>query len=93
MGTTPKPLRILALPPVDSWPEVAALAAQGHKIHTLTDLIQAETTIPGEGEGFDYDVILGPQCWRMDEQHRKYFKLAVEEARRARYPVKGKKNA
>ncbi len=85
MGTTPKPLVMVVLPPVDTWPEVAALAAQGHTVLTLAQVL-ADPTGPA------IDVWLGPECWRMDEQHRKYLKLAVEEARRARYP-KGKKNA
>lgn len=88
MGTTPKPLTIIVLPPVDTWPEVAELEAQKHTIIRY----YPPNDIPWDKLA-DADVILGPQCWRMDEQHRKYLKLAVEEARRARYPVKGKKNA
>lgn len=83
MGKTPKPLTILVTPPLDQWEEVAALQAQGHSIHVWGD----QTT------GFEYadhDLILGPTCWRMDAQHRKYLDLAITEARRARYPTEKK---
>ena len=87
MGTTPKPILIVALSPLETWEEIAALQAQGHTVLSLTDLYESEYKIS------DVDLFLGPTAWRMDEQHRKYLPLAIAEGRRARYPVvkKGKK--
>ena len=83
MGKTPKPLVIVALPPVDGWPELAALEAQGHTIIRWTN-DNFEVEMRGA------DVVLGPTCWRMDEAHRKFLQLAVESARHARYPLEKK---
>lgn len=58
------------------------MAAQGHHVHTLTDVLEGRVHMS------HVDVFLGPTCWRMDEQHRKFLKLAVESARHARYPLK-----
>ena len=74
MGKTPKPLNILVVN-LPHWEELDALAEQGHNI----SYAQAA-----------WDIILGPTCWRMDEQHRKYLDLAISEARRRRYPTKDK---
>ena len=79
MGHTPKPLKIITIGDLKDWPEIAALDAQGHEIiaHALTHA----------------DLILGPTCWLMDEQHRKYLDLAIAEARRRRYPPTKKASA
>lgn len=81
MGRTSKPLKIVALGGLEEWDEVKALAAQGHEVVSLPDHVDLE----------DADVILGPTCHRMDELHRPYLKLAIEEARRRRYPPKEEK--
>ena len=79
MGTTPKPLRLLVDASMAGWEELAAMEAQGH------------TVVVMDMEGaWKPDVILGPRCWRMDGEHRKYLELAIKEARSVRYP-KGKK--
>lgn len=85
MGTTPKPLLIIALSPLDTWGEIVALKGQGHEVLSLTEFYESSHT-PDE-----VDLFLGPTAWRMDESHRKYLPLAIAEGRRARYPVmKGK---
>ena len=72
MGKTSKPLRIGVQQNIKEWSELAALKAQGHEINALYD--------------YDYDLILGPTCHRMNEDLRKYLPLALAEARRVKYP-------
>lgn len=74
MGTTPKKLDILLTDQeMIDWPEVQELASKGHLIKVAEFEVKP-------------DVILGPQCWRMGKDARKYFKLAIDEARKVRYP-------
>ena len=79
MGKTPKPLRIVVIHPISKWEDFAAFKNQGHDV---TEFFMEEV-----------DLILGPTCWRMDEQHRKYLDLAISEARRRRYPPTKKEGA
>jgi hypothetical protein len=83
MGKTSKRLTIVALSPVNDWPELATLEAQGHTIlrATAADKMPAVWSLQA-------DVILGPACWRMDEAHRKYLPLAIATVRRIKYPPK-----
>lgn len=71
MGKTPanKRLVIVAYPPVSEWPELKELADKGHEVRYEL------------GEYSNADLILGPNCWRMDEPLRKYLDLAVKNAR------------
>ena len=86
MGRTPKPLSILAIG-LD-WPELESLRAQGHVVsYSPRDVHPAEQAI---GPPANYDIVIGPNCWLMDEQHRKYLDLAIAEARRRRYPTETK---
>ena len=80
MGRSPKPLTLLALGDLTDWPEFIALKEQGHVIAGPQDL--KINTIALD----DVDVILGPTCWRMDAQHRKYLPQAIAAARKVRYP-------
>ena len=82
MGTAPKRLVILVLPPLETWPEVETLRAQGHTIFSLASYITSADTAPR------LDLILGPEAWRMTEAHRKYLPLAIAAARRLKYPPK-----
>ena len=76
MGRTPKPLRILC---IGIWgDEFVKLSNQGHQVDKADLLDQVQFS--------EYDIILGPTCHLMDEQHRKYLLLALSEARRRRYP-------
>lgn len=70
MGKTPKPLTIVAYPPVSEWPELADLEAQGHVVIRL-ELSEA-------------DVILGPKCFRMVGELKPYLELAIKNARKAK---------
>ena len=80
LGKTPKPLSILLHPTLESWPEFQDFKAQGHKVVTVQDLHLANVVL---GE---MDLVLGPTCWRMDAQHRKYLPVAIAAARKVRYP-------
>ena len=81
MGKTPKPLTIVALPPCCDWPELAELEAKGHKIRRVAGDVGDYGSL-----WVDADIILGSNCWRMTEQHRKYLVLAIKEARMLKYP-------
>lgn len=83
MGKSQKPLHILVFPPLDTWEEIRALSYQGHEIsYPWWHDEKRESRL-------DYDLILGPRCWRMDEEHRQYLDLAIQEARKIRYPKDG----
>lgn len=57
MGKTAKPLSILVMDEtLYQSPEVQALRAKGHQVHFVTEAM----TI------FQYDVVIGPQCWRVE---------------------------
>ena len=80
MGRSSKPLTIKVHAAMMEWPEIQALADQGHVI----------ATDPAVDE---CDIILGPNAHLMDEAHRKYLDLAISEARRRRYPPTKKESA
>ena len=71
MGRTPasKRLRIGVDPAIRDWPEWAALAEKGHEIVDI---------------GPGCDIVMGPTCWRMCEELRKYLDVALKAARKAR---------
>ncbi len=77
MGKSPKPLTFLVDPALYAWEEIKAYEEQGHVVHVRPDPLQWMA---------GYDLILGPTCWLMDDAHRQYLKLAIQEARRRRYP-------
>ena len=79
MGKTPKPLHIAVLSPLFDWEEIQHLVEQGH---IVTEIEPTSERV--------YDLILGPTCWLMDEQHRKYLDLAIAAARAKRYPKEAK---
>ena len=77
MGKTQKPLSILVtVRSMLDWPEIEELRLKGHTVGYLGNVFTEE----------NWDLILGPNCWMMDEQHRLYLKVAVEAARKKRYP-------
>lgn len=80
MGKSPKPLTILCHPDIAAWEEVQKLAEQGHRVIATNSWF--ENGIDDE----EPDLILHPIAWRMDPAHRKYLKLAVDAARKKRYP-------
>ena len=76
MGKTPKPLRFLVSPALAEWPECAALQERGHTV-LLYDF---------DSQDMGVDVVMAPNAWRMDAQHRKYLPQAIAAARKVRYP-------
>ena len=75
MGRTPKPLRILVIGRATyDWPEIQALAAQGH-------VIEWSDASP------EPDLVLGPACHMMTEAERPWLKEAIAAARKRRYGV------
>ena len=77
MGKTSKPLSILLTTNrMWDWPGIRELSDKGHTVVTLTNVVSAE----------EWDLVLGPNCWLMDEAHKPYLKQAVEAARKRRYP-------
>lgn len=84
MGKTSKPLTMIALPPVSEWHELEQLESQGHVVVRI-DANHAEEFMEA---CVGADVILGPKCWRMDKDLRKYLALAIKAARVLRYSSK-----
>lgn len=84
MGRTPKPLAILVHPALADKPEVKALADKGHQIVTgrSRDYCPSCHHVGLE----EYDLVLGPNCWRMDESMLDYLELAIKGARIVKYP-------
>lgn len=81
MGKSPKPLTILVSPSILEWPEIKELAEKGHIVFNLgTDL--SDNSL----EDLYPDLILHEKAWRMDPQHRKYLPLAIQAARKIKYP-------
>ena len=78
MGKTSKPLNLLIDPSLAATQQVADLVAKGHSISLMNS---------GTAE---YDLILGPNCWRMLPELLDYMDEAVKGARDVRYPTKPK---
>ena len=86
MGRTPKPLTIWVPEGWKQKPEIQALVDKGHDIR--------EGYLMGSTGGIgmeDFDLIFGPNCWKMDARLIKYLDLAVKAARAIKYPKKEKK--
>ena len=74
IGKTPKPLRILVTDPtIMRWKEIDALQQQEHYVAGL----DSESL----GSTIGWDLVIGPNCWRMDEHLRPFLDLAIKEAR------------
>ena len=78
MARTSKPLRLLVHPDLLETIEVQALIAKGHDVTVMQDIAVV------------YDLILGPNCWRIYPKLYKYIDMAVKAARLVRYPKKEK---
>ena len=76
MGKASKLLTIVVTEPeMAHWSEVQKLEAQGHTVLQM---------------GMPHvDVIIGPNCWMMDEALKKYLPLAMRAARERKYGGKG----
>lgn len=75
MGKTTKPLVILVHESLINLPEIQELSEKGHTVKVFEADPQP-------------DILLGPTCWRMTHALKKYVKMAVDEARKVRYPPK-----
>ena len=63
-----KPLTILVTDQAMlEWPEVQEIVVKGH-------IVQCLESPP--------DIIIGPHCWRMTDELKPYFKLAIAEAKK-----------
>ena len=71
-GKTRTPLKILVIGLPD-WPIFQEYREKGHIIHDTPLLNLAE-----------YDLILGPTCWRMDETLKGFVGLAIQQSQRAK---------
>ena len=77
MGRTSKPVKILVHPDLMAWEEITALREQGHEIGTI-DMWDDVKSLD------DFDLILGPQAWNMDDSLRPYLlSHAIPAARKA----------
>ena len=82
MGKSPKPLQIWvdeSLKTAHPWEE---LTAQGHLVVVGDDIKDYVCS--------DFDLMLGPQCWRTTNDLLKHLDLAIKGARALRYPRKPK---
>lgn len=70
MGRTSRPVKVLVSPEMLEWDEVKALKDQGHEIES--------------GAMGDWDLVLGPNCWNMDDSLRRYFLTDAIPAARKR---------
>lgn len=81
MAKTNRPLTILVHKDLWNHPEVQDLRKKGSYIHRYAR------------EGFVYDLVLGPSCWRivpgMEDQQ---IPLAIKAARKVRYGKKAEEN-
>ena len=76
MGTTQKPLTIAVSQALSTWPELLVLVAQKHTVLTY-DQVTDWTKV---------DVILGERARIMNPRLKRYLGIALDEARKERYP-------
>ena len=85
MGKTTKPLTIIITDPaIGKWGEWDALKTKGHRVGVLQDLKSGSCQVD------KVDLWVGPGCWCLDGQHRKYLPLAIAAARKAKFPLRSK---
>ena len=71
MGKTSKPLSILVEHSLGKTKEIEDLKEKGHNIVTVQE--------------HQYDLVLGPHCWRMTHELLPYLETAIKRARVERY--------
>ena len=92
MGKTNQPLVIAVSSELADLPEVQALRDKGHQVDVIS--LAAPPGVHGDSV-VGYDIVLGPNCWRMTPQLVKYLELALKGARatkRSTKDVNGKKS-
>ena len=85
MGKTSRKLNIVVFDYLSNWPEIKILEEQGHEIW--------RAIVPEDGKEFlipaskfaSADIILGPNCWLMDRDHKKYLNICLKAARLKKY--------
>lgn len=80
----PKPLRLLVHPTIWDAPEVREMHEKGHHVAVMDDHLESLS------DPASYDLILGPNCWRMDSRLIKHLDAAVKNARVVKYQKKEK---
>ena len=73
-GKTRTPLKILTVGLPD-WPIFQEYRDKGHIVHSSSRSVDLLT---------EYDLILGPTCWRMDETLKGFIDLAIQQSQRAK---------
>jgi hypothetical protein len=73
-------LRVLVHPSLETLESIQALRDKGHTV------MSSIGPLPLEGsEVWTFDLILGPNCWRMDTILAKHVDLAVKSSRLEKY--------
>ena len=96
MGKTSRKLNIVVFDYLKDWPEIEVLHEQGHNITIIQDVNVVDDPLnPGTlTQGrlvyeakilLDADVVLGPNCWLMDRDHKKYLNICLKAARLKKY--------
>lgn len=79
MAKTNRPLTVLVHPSLLKTPAVVELIAKGNDVQTME-----WTTSP-----LNYDLIIGPNCWRTVPGMEDMLDIAVKAARKQKYGKKG----
>ena len=79
MAKAKKTLAILVHPYLADWYEWDDYAKKGFTVH----ISDPRATLL---ELDEYDIIIGPTCWNMDDSMRPFLELAIKEAQKRRYP-------
>lgn len=72
-------LRILVHPTLYDLESIQALRDKGHTVESMT------STSPSAVLVSEYDLVLGPNCWRMTTTLAKHVNLAVKSSRMEKY--------
>lgn len=78
MARTPKPLTLLVHPTLLTHPSIQAMVDKGNTVQSMDNTAAGST----------FDLILGPNCWRVPPGLEPMIDLAIKAARRAKYGKK-----
>ena len=78
MAKSSKPLNYLVDQSLLNTPEMQERIRKGHTVHVMPDNLD------------DYDIILGPQCYRINAETVKLIDFAEKSKRAEKYPAKEK---